>query len=645
MSHHQSLNESIAFFESIGLGAILQHTQSPHKEGDRHCATIEIGETVECPIRYAELVQCIIKEHPSLHAINKKSITYSPPTECIGEQITVDGAQLNKLSLFKEPNSLAMTTRIMQHSKPNKNLHITTETDELFAYSVTNQHEKLFPSGRHGDGYLFHRNGADKKANLFALADMNCILDDERHVYHSLMFSSNDFAEAKQDIKLSTHKNLHDCIEWENSATSTAAFIEPCGSGKSKTLKKVARLPTTTTHRIITQSMRASRHEFVEEVGEENIIEIYGNEEIALASSNSKHESKIKSAFTGYYEDEKAPSVSFEKFVTKELSFVDEDEREAMIEFHKENSINMKRRDLPLCMTHKKLELIASKCGEKYNPFSKSVIYSDEYITGTVADLPNQDHNPSIIRGMKRCYVSAESIALMEIKAWLPDVCVIGCGTRKQYDDGLHVVRVDSTKTGEVRDELFDLVSPRFGSENIIVNASKSKVNFTNNKGSSEWRNKDVCSIASYPEKKTTYKAMLCLRNDNFDEVESLLVMASVTQSLGRNMGFRNKSGTNKHLLIIPHHLAIPMEFITKHVYMTNDIDHVINKMDNLTNDVSLHMYLSNMNEGDAIPTKSIIDELMLISDEKSVNKKAGLLNLKVARKRVNGVKVQHITR
>jgi len=645
MNHHQTLEESIEFFKSKGLGATLQHTQPLHKEGDRHCAIINIGEFVDCPIRYAELVQCIIKAHPQLHAINKKSIIYSPPTECIGEQFIVDGISLNKSLIFKTQNSLPMTTRIAQHSKTNKNLHITEETDELFAYSVTNQHEKLFPAGRHGDGYLFHRNGADDKANLFALSDMNCILDDERHVFYSLMYSSNDFAEANQDIKLSTHKNLHQCLAWEESATSCAAFIEPCGSGKSKTFKKLAKLTTNGTHRIFTESLRTARTEFVNEIGRENIIEIFGNEEIAVKFANRKHKDKIELAFIGYYEDEEAPSVSFKKFVTKELSFVSNEEREAMIEFHKVNSDNMKRRDLPLCMTHDKLELTISKCGEKYNPFSKSIIYSDEYRTGTLADLPNQKHKPAILRDLKRCYASAESIALMEIKAWIDDVCIIGCGVRKQYDEGLHVMRIPSTRAGEVRDELVSHVKqvPEF--KLVVGNGCEADMNFTTIKGSNEYIDDDICTIASYPKKSQTYEAMLCLRNDSFEEVENLLVMANVTQSLGRNMGFRNKSGTNKHLLIIPDHLHIDMEFVTKHVYMTDDLTHVTNKMYNSTNNASLHTYLSNMTEGEAISTQSIIDELMLTSDEKSVNKQAKLLGLSVTRKRVNGKQIRHITR
>tara|TARA_R110001583_G_scaffold184970_1_gene344595 strand:+ start:4815 stop:6752 length:1938 start_codon:yes stop_codon:yes gene_type:complete len=643
MNHHQSLDESIEFFRANGIGATLQHTQPPQQEGERYCATIKIGEYIDCPIRYAQLVQAIIKINPHIHAINKESINHTPPTACFGKLIIVDGADLNSTPIFESSKDLHMTTRIKQHNKNNKNSHITIETDELFAHSVINQWSKLFPSKRHGDGFLFHRNGSDHDANLFALSDMKCVLDDERHNYFSLMYSANDFADASQDIKLNTHKNLHDCLSWESSTTSCAALIEPTGSGKSKTFIKLAKLRTNGTHRIFTQPTRESRSVFVESVGSENIIQIFGNEELALVAIDPKHENEVKLAFSKYYEDEKAPSLSFKKFIDKELSFISDSERDELIEAHSENNTNMKRRDLPLCMTHDKLELTVSKCGEKYNPFKGSVIYSDEYRTGTVASLPNQKHKPSIIRGLKRLYASAESIALMEIKAWIEDVRVIGCGVLKQYDGGLYVMRVSSTRAEDMRDEWFSLVNPKFKA--VIANGCGSDVNFTNNKGSNEWRNDDVCTIASYPTHRRVYEAMLCLRNDNFEYVRELLVVADITQSLGRNMGFRNESGANKHLLIIPHQLHIDMEFVTKHVYMTDDLDFVTSKMYDSTSDVSLHAYLSRLVAGESVPTKLVISELGLDMDEKSVNKKAKLMGLSVTRKQVDGVKLQFITR
>ena len=658
----ENVNE---WLEELGLGAILYTTFSS-VDGDRCRAFIEIGEDVDSDERYEQLVQWLIEKCPKQHTIDRKSLDFNQvmalPTAYAFDKpktFNIKGLPLNKHLMWEESKQLHTRNRNKQHQKPNKLSNQTNHlSDEKYMTLVKNQWNELKPAHRYGNSWQFYRNDKDKNPGLYSLSDMDAVIDEVKSKYRTTFYSANDIAEALGADKKPDDPPLYQALRWEESERNCAIFSENTGSGKSKTLVALANRKDGT-HRIITFPNRKLRNDF-DDWAPDTCITIYGNEEIVQMATGYRAETKVKNEFTNFFEycEETDSRLDFQKFING-LNFLKPEEVARAMMMYKKNKEDMLRKDKPLLMTHDKLEGVTSYSGEHWNPFLDSIVYSDEYRMGTVV-YNETGKDTKKIRQLKRMYISAERLALIELENNFMFPIVIGKGIKKMYDDGLTVLRLKSTRIADdTRKSLYSSLSKHHST--VIANSCDSDWNLVNNKGTNKLRLTELCTILSYPDPVRLNKAKRCLKIDDDDVVRELLVSSDASQAIGRNLGNRNDvNGTNRHIILLPENLPCKPDIVTTNVYRLNDwinrggmlgeyFSGVINDITGIAeaklriHDIEPEVVLAAIGENDVIPSSWLAEELRV--GVKILNKIAIKIGLKVQRRTIHGKRVRCILR
>lgn len=653
------------WLEELGLGAILYTTFSS-VDGDRCRAFIEIGEDVDSGECYEQLVQWFTEKCPQHHTIDRKSLDFNQvmalPTAYAYEKprtYRVEGLPLNKHQMWEESKKLHTRNRKKQHQKPNKLSNQTNHlSDEKYIKLVKNQWGELKPAHRYGNSWQFYRNDNDTNPGLYSLSDMDAVIDEAKSKYRTTFYSANDIADALNTDKEHDETPFYQALRWEESERNCAIFSENTGSGKSKTLVALANRDDDT-HRIITFPNRKLRNDF-DAWTPDTCITIYGNEEIVQMATGYRAEVNIKNEFTDFYEycDESDSRMDFQKFVNG-LSFLTPDEIGRALMMYKKNKENMLRKDKPLLMTHDKLEDVVSYSGDHWNPFLNSIVYSDEYRMGTVV-FSETGKDTKKIRQLKRMYISAERMALIELQNNFMFPMVIGKGIKKVYDDGLTILRLKSTRIADdTRKSLYASLSKHHST--VIANSCDSDWNLVNNKGSNKLRLKELCTILSYPDPIRLNKAKRCLKINDDDIVRELLVSGDASQAIGRNLGNRNEAdGSNRHIILLPENLPCKPDIVTKNVYRVHDwinrggmpsehFSDVINDIAGVNaeklrvHDIEPEGVLAAIDENDMVPSAWLADELRI--GVKKLNKIAKKMGLRVLRRTIHGERMSCIVR
>ena len=650
------------WLNKLGLNSSLYTTFSS-KNGKRCRAFIEIGEEVESPERYEQLVQGLIEICPKQHTIDRASLNINQvmvlPFAYAHEKPVVkrvEGVSFNQHLLWDESKSIVTRNRKKQHSKCNLLSKATTPlSDGKFTTMVTNQWAELTPSQRYGNSWQFFRNGNDKHPSLYSLSDMDAVIDETKSKYRTIFYTANDFAEAKEEVDDEYETAYFQSLRWEESVHNCGIFSEGTGTGKSEVFVMLANR-NDDKHRIFTFPNKKLRKEFASRC-KEDCLTIFGNEEIVQIATSLKKEKLVKKAFQNSYNsmDENNTRIEFKKIVN-ECEFLTEEEKGRAMAMHSDNSKNMQSKSKTLLMTHDKLEYVVSNSNDNWMPFRDSIIYSDEYRMGTVV-FNESKRDVRKIRQLKRMYASAERIALIELQNNHMFPLVIGTGIRKEYDEGLTIFRNKSTAiSGDKRKSLYLALDKHFNA--IIANSCESKWNLVNNKGSNKLRVEELCTILSYPDPSRMAKAKRCLKIENDETIRELLVSSDASQAVGRNMSNRNEDNDNYHLVIIPEALPCKIDVVTPNVYRFNDwverggvadeyFANVINEITGIDpskvkpHSVDIREVLTLIKEGDVIPSDWLAEEFRI--GAKKVNKIAKNLGLKTVRRMIDGARISCI--
>jgi len=657
-----NISEVETWLGKLGLNSSLYTTFSS-ENGKRCRAFIEIGEEVESPERYEQLVQGLIESCPKHHTIDRASLNMNQvmvlPFAYVYEKPVVkrvEGVTFNEHLLWEESKYIVTRNRKKQHDKSNTLNKVTTPlSDSLFTLSVTNQWGELIPSQRHGNSWQFFRNDADKHPSLYSLSDMDAVIDETKSKYKTIFYTANDFAEAKKKFDDEYESAYFQALRWEESDYNCGIFSEGTGTGKSEVFVMLADCGDGK-HRIFTFPSKKLRDEFASRC-RDDCLTIFGNEEIVQIATSLKKEKLVKKAFQNAYAsiDEGNSIIEFKK-ILNECKFLTKKEKDIAVAMHSDNSKKMQCKSRTLLMTHDKLEYVVSNSNDNWMPFRDSIIYSDEYRMGTVV-FNESKRDVKKIRQLKRMYASAERIALIELQNNQMFPLIIGTGIRKEYDEGLTIFRNKSTAiSGGKRKSLYLALEKHFDA--VIANKCDSKWNLVNNKGSNKLRVEELCTILSYPDPSRMAKAKRCLKIDDDETIRELLVSSDASQAVGRNMSNRNKEHDNYHLVIIPEALPCKIDVVTPNAYRFNDwvergsvadeyFANVINDITGLDpskvkpHSVDIREVLTLIKEGDVIPSDWLAEEFRI--GAKKVNKIAKNLGLKTVRRMIDGARISCI--
>ena len=432
--------------------------------------------------------------------------------------------------------------------------------------SVSYQYPELKLYQRTTNSTQWFRDKNDNNAGLYCTNNMNVIND--RGKLSNIRYSPNDFAEATVYKKQCSKKTFSQIMQWEMDISSRCALLaENTGSGKSEHLiSLLAR--NDGQKRIIALPTRALRQELTNraEPYKENFHVIYGSKDIITKHAPADRHDDVDEFFEKEYSGRKVARVGFKKLLQK-LEFDDLTNNKIIDEYN----LNAKRMmsDKNLIMTHAKLHTAVSYA--KSDIFDNCIVYCDEYPNGCIVeDDPEYKHlDVERIRALKQMFLSAERMTEIELVANDMEPTIVGGGIKKQLDENLVVLVVDSTssdKDNNRRMEWYSKVEPIF-SDNIIANKTLSPWNLKNCKGSDELKGKLTCTIASFPNigsEMDLLKRRLNIEDE--DEVKRIWATSILGQSIGRSTGHRTTDGV-PHLLIWPKALPFDLDIVSKHVY------------------------------------------------------------------------------
>ena len=432
--------------------------------------------------------------------------------------------------------------------------------------SVSYQYPELKLYQRTTNSTQWFRDKNDNNAGLYCTNNMNVIND--RGKLSNIRYSPNDFAEATVYKKQCSKKTFSQIMQWEMDISSRCALLaENTGSGKSEHLiSLLAR--NDGQKRIIALPTRALRQELTNraEPYKENFHVIYGSKDIITKHAPADRHDDVDEFFEKEYSGRKVARVGFKKLLQK-LEFDDLTNNKIIDEYN----LNAKRMmsDKNLIMTHAKLHTAVSYA--KSDIFDNCIVYCDEYPNGCIVeDDPEYKHlDVERIRALKQMFLSAERMTEIELVANDMEPTIVGGGIKKQLDENLVVLVVDSTssdKDNNRRMEWYSKVEPIF-SDNIIANKTLSPWNLKNCKGSDELKGKLTCTIASFPNigsEMDLLKRRLNIEDE--DEVKRIWATSIIGQAVGRSTGHRTTDGV-PHLLIWPKALPFDLDIVSKYVY------------------------------------------------------------------------------
>tara|TARA_R110001583_G_scaffold193345_1_gene361731 strand:- start:469 stop:2778 length:2310 start_codon:yes stop_codon:yes gene_type:complete len=432
--------------------------------------------------------------------------------------------------------------------------------------SVSYQYPELKLYQRTTNSTQWFRDKNDNNAGLYCTNNMNVIND--RGKLSNIRYSPNDFAEAIVYGKQCSKKTFSQIMQWERDTSSNnALFAENTGSGKSEHEISLLGLMDGQ-KRIIALPTCALREELANraEPYKENFHVIYGSKDIIMKHAPADRYDDVKTFFEKEYSGRKVARVGFNKLLQK-LEFDDQTNNKIIDEYN----LNAKRMmsDKSLIMTHAKLHTAVSYA--KSDIFENCIVYCDEYPNGCIVeDDPEYKHlDVERIRALKQMFLSAERMTEIELVANDMEPTIVGGGIKKQLDENLVVLVVDSTssdKDNNRRMEWYSKVEPIF-SGNIIANKTPSPWNLKNCKGSDELKGKLTCTIASFPNMGSEMDLLKHrLDIDDEDEIKRIWATSIIGQAIGRTAGHRKTDGV-PHLLIWPKALPFDLDIVSKHVY------------------------------------------------------------------------------
>jgi len=495
---------------------------------------------------------------PNVYFYVKPEVVY-----ICGEALSDDEARWDEIS------GTPFSNHIKAHKTANKKLSSIPISDKaavMHIESTLTQYPKLRFSEKTGNSTQWFRDGVDNYPGVYCLNNMN-VINDRGHL-SNIRYSPNDFAEAINYKKQCRIKTFNQIIAWEQDLSSGCALLaENTGSGKSEHLISLL-AKNDGQKRIIALPTRALRQELANraEPYKENFHVIYGSKDIITKHAPADRHDDVDEFFEKEYSGRKVARIGFKKLLQK-LRFDDITTNKIIDEYN----LNAKRMmsDKSLIMTHAKLHTAVSYA--KSDIFENCIVYCDEYPNGcTVEDDPEYKHlDVKRIRALKQMFLSAERMTEIELIANDMEPTFVGGGIKKQLDENLVVLVVDSTtsdKDNNRRMEWYSKIEPIFG-DNLIANKTPSSWNLKNCKGSDELKGKLTCTIASFPNMGSEMALLKRRLNiDDESEIKRIWATSIIGQAIGRTTGHRKTDGV-PHLLIWPKALPFDLDIVSKHVY------------------------------------------------------------------------------
>tara|TARA_R110001583_G_scaffold170237_1_gene323632 strand:- start:1664 stop:4033 length:2370 start_codon:yes stop_codon:yes gene_type:complete len=443
---------------------------------------------------------------------------------------------------------------------------ITNKAAVMHIESTLTQYPKLKYYEKTGNSTQWFRDGVDNYPGVYCLNNMN-VINDKGHL-SNIRYSPNDFAEAINYTKQCSAKTFSQIMAWERDTSSRCALLaENTGSGKSEHLISLL-AKNDGQKRIIALPTRALRAELANraEPYKDNFHVIYGSKDIILKYVPIDRRDDVKTFFEKEYSGKKVARIGFNKLLQK-LEFDDITNNKIIDEYNLNAKLMMGNKSL--IMTHAKLHTAVSYA--KSDIFENCIVYYDEYPNGCIVkDDPEYKHlDVERIKQLKQMFLSAERMTEIELVANDMEPTIVGGGIKKQLDENLVVLVVDSTtsdKDNNRRMEWHSKVEPIFG-DNIIANKTPSPWNLKNCKGSDELKGKLTCTIASFPNMDKELGLLKSrLKIDDADELKRIWATSIIGQAAGRSTGHRTTDGV-PHLLIWPKTLPFDLDIVSKYVY------------------------------------------------------------------------------
>lgn len=450
-------------------------------------------------------------------------------------------------------------------NKPSST-YINSDAIQMHVDSVLTQYPKFKFYSQTTNSTQWFRDEKDTNAGLYCLNNLN-VIDDKRQL-SNIRYSPSDFSEAATYQKQSSQKTFSQIMKWEKDTSSKCALLaENTGSGKSENVikllglsdgqKRIFALPTCKLRSELEE--RASKYS-------DNFYVIYGSKDIIRKHAPADRHDDVDDFFEKEYSERKAARIGFKKLLQK-LEF-DDATNNKIIDAYELNSKRMMG-SKSLIMTHAKLHTAVAYA--KSDIFENCIVYCDEYPNGCIVEGdPEYKHlDVERIRNLKQMFLSAERMTEIELVANDMSPTIVGGGIKKQLDENLVVLVVESTtsdKDNNKRLEWYSKVEPVFG-ENIIANKTPSSWNFKNCKGSDELKGLMVCTIASFPNMGKEIELLKHrLQIDDIDELQRIWATSIIGQAIGRTTGHRKTDGV-PHLLIWPKTLLFDLDTVSKYVY------------------------------------------------------------------------------
>ena len=443
---------------------------------------------------------------------------------------------------------------------------IDSEAIQMHVESTLTQYPKLKFHEKTHNSTQWYRDDGDNYPGVYCLNNMN-VINDRGHL-SNIRYNPIDFAEAINYEKQSSKKTFNQIMAWERDASSKCALLaENTGSGKSEHVIEVLS-KNDGQKRIIALPTRALRKEFATRAAlyTDSFYVIYGSKDIIMKHVSDDRRDDVNVFFESEYSERKAARVGFKKLLQK-LELDDVTNNKIIDDYN----LNAKRMmgNKSLIMTHAKLHTAVSYA--KSNIFENCIVYCDEYPNGCIVKGDPEYKHLDIerIRGLKQMFLSAERMTEIELAANDMSPTIVGGGIKKQLDESLIVLVVESTtsdKDNNKRLEWYSKVKPVFGN-NVIANKTPSIWNLKNCKGSDELKGLMVCTIASFPNMgKELDLLKYRLQIDDKDELQRIWATSIIGQAIGRSTGHRKTKGA-PHLLVWPKSLPFDLDIVSKYVY------------------------------------------------------------------------------
>lgn len=411
--------------------------------------------------------------------------------------------------------------------------------------------------------------------------------------------------------------------------TNLAVFSENCGTSKTGSL--VTLFDRRPEQMIATFHTKEARDRFVNRC-ESDVRVVHSNSEIVNTYLDEDQITKVENARRKFYEkaekeqrleqvrvdlssDASTDSTNtgtkgrFEQFLDSALkdNLITQRQYDNILKDYN-HACYLLTTDHKLAMTSLKFMYLATFLGSEHKMRS-SPVFMDEilYHGGQVTHITDQQlsvysadwtiysQHPAVrpdklLTLSKMCFITADRVIEHELSAQGIGYTKIGQHS-PMITRGLEIVRVASTTSNnDVRNRIYNKLLQHTSPDQIVANNTETANNFVNMRGSNDVRHVDeLYVIASYPTADEVARVMASCRCDESEAIR-ILNSDTVNQMIGRNMGYRDASGSNRCLLIVPASMDVELDYVTDSVTMKSTWTRANNRSDfhfaNVINDL-----------------------------------------------------------